>query len=151
LALFRSVSKRLDKKAYIAFLDNLDLVELLGHIRRTWDWDASSSGTTITWSSSNLSTTRGLFQLTQEIGMDKDRIEGAAKQAKGTIKETVGKVTGDAKIEAEGKADKTEGKVQNTVGGIKDKAAKYWMATTEPGIETEKPPAKVGGLSTESA
>jgi uncharacterized protein YjbJ (UPF0337 family) len=54
--------------------------------------------------------------------MDKDRVEGAAKQAKGTIKEIVGKVTGDAKTEAEGKADKTEGKVQNTVGGIKDKA-----------------------------
>jgi len=29
--------------------------------------------------------------------MDKDRVEGAAKQAKGTIKETVGKVAGDAK------------------------------------------------------
>ena len=54
--------------------------------------------------------------------MDKDRVQGAAKQGKGTIKETVGKVTGDAKTEAEGKADKTEGKVQNTVGGIKDKA-----------------------------
>jgi uncharacterized protein YjbJ (UPF0337 family) len=54
--------------------------------------------------------------------MDKDRVEGAAKQAKGTIKETFGKVTGDAKTEAEGKADKAEGKVQNTVGGIKDKA-----------------------------
>ena len=53
--------------------------------------------------------------------MDKDRVEGAAKQAKGKLKETVGKVTGDAKTEAEGKADKTEGKVQNTVGGIKDK------------------------------
>ena len=54
--------------------------------------------------------------------MDKDRVEGAAKQAKGPIKETFGKVTGDAKTEAEGKADKAEGKVQNTVGGIKDKA-----------------------------
>ncbi|MBR1237722.1 CsbD family protein [Bradyrhizobium sp. AUGA SZCCT0177] len=54
--------------------------------------------------------------------MDKDRIEGAAKQAKGTIKKTVGKVTGDSKTEAEGTADKAEGKVQNTVGGIKDKA-----------------------------
>jgi len=54
--------------------------------------------------------------------MDKDRIEGAAKQAKGAIKETVGKVTGDSKTEAEGTADKAAGKVQNTVGGIKDKA-----------------------------
>lgn len=54
--------------------------------------------------------------------MDKDRVEGAAKQVKGNIKEGVGKLTGDAKTEAEGKADKAEGKVQNTVGGIKDKA-----------------------------
>jgi uncharacterized protein YjbJ (UPF0337 family) len=54
--------------------------------------------------------------------MDKDRVEGAAKQAKGNIKEAVGKVTGDSKTQAEGAADKAEGKVQNTVGGIKDKA-----------------------------
>ena len=53
--------------------------------------------------------------------MNNDRIEGMAKQAKGVVKETAGKVMGDAKLEAEGKADRVEGKVQNTVGGIKDK------------------------------
>ena len=52
--------------------------------------------------------------------MDKDRIAGTAKQAKGAVKEMAGKVTGDAKLQAEGKADKTAGKVQNAVGGIKD-------------------------------
>ncbi len=52
--------------------------------------------------------------------MDKDRIEGAAKQVKGTIKEAIGKVTGDAKIQAEGVAEKTAGKVQSSVGGAKD-------------------------------
>jgi uncharacterized protein YjbJ (UPF0337 family) len=52
--------------------------------------------------------------------MDKDRIEGSAKQAKGTIKEVAGKVTGDAKLQADGKADKAAGKIQNAVGGIKD-------------------------------
>ena len=52
--------------------------------------------------------------------MDKDRIEGAAKQAKGAIKEAVGKAVGDGKLQAEGKADKAEGKLQNTVGGLKD-------------------------------
>ena len=36
--------------------------------------------------------------------MDKDRIEGAAKQTKGAVKEAVGKVVGDAKLQAEGKA-----------------------------------------------
>lgn len=52
--------------------------------------------------------------------MDKDRIAGAAKQAKGAVKEVAGKVTGDAKLQAEGKADKTAGKIQNAVGGVKD-------------------------------
>jgi uncharacterized protein YjbJ (UPF0337 family) len=54
--------------------------------------------------------------------MDKDRVEGAAHQAKGAIKEAIGKVTGDAKTEAEGVAEKEAGKVQNTVGGVKDAA-----------------------------
>ena len=52
--------------------------------------------------------------------MDKDRIEGSANQAKGAVKEAAGKVTGDAKLQAEGKADKAAGKVQNAVRGIKD-------------------------------
>ena len=38
--------------------------------------------------------------------MDKDRIKGVAEQAKGAVKETAGKVTGDAKLEAQGNVDK---------------------------------------------
>ena len=52
--------------------------------------------------------------------MNKDRIEGSAEQAKGKVKEVAGKVTGDAKLESEGKAQKIAGKVQNTIGGMKD-------------------------------
>jgi uncharacterized protein YjbJ (UPF0337 family) len=52
--------------------------------------------------------------------MDRDRVEGMAKQVKGSVKEAIGKVTGDGKTEAEGKAEKAAGKVQNTVGGAKD-------------------------------
>ena len=52
--------------------------------------------------------------------MDKDRVEGGLQQAKGTVKEAAGKVVGDTKLEAEGKADKAAGKVQNAVGGVKD-------------------------------
>ena len=52
--------------------------------------------------------------------MDEDRVKGSAQQIKGNIKEGVGKMTGDTKTEAEGKADQAEGKVRNTVGGIKD-------------------------------
>jgi uncharacterized protein YjbJ (UPF0337 family) len=57
--------------------------------------------------------------------MDKDRVEGAAHQAKGTVKEAVGKMTGDKKTQASGAAEKAAGKVQNTVGGAKD-TAKDW-------------------------
>jgi uncharacterized protein YjbJ (UPF0337 family) len=52
--------------------------------------------------------------------MDKDRIEGSAKQAKGAVKEGAGKMTGDAKLKAEGAADKMKGKIQNGIGGAKD-------------------------------
>lgn len=51
---------------------------------------------------------------------DHDRIEGAAKNIGGKIKEAAGKVTGDEKLQAEGKADQVAGKVQNAVGGAKD-------------------------------
>ena len=43
--------------------------------------------------------------------MDKDRIKGSAKQAKGAVKEAIGKVAGDVKLEAEGKRDKAAGKI----------------------------------------
>jgi uncharacterized protein YjbJ (UPF0337 family) len=52
--------------------------------------------------------------------MDKDRAEGIGHQVKGAVKEAAGKVTGDAKLEAEGKGEKAAGKVQNAVGGAKD-------------------------------
>ena len=52
--------------------------------------------------------------------MNKDRIAGAAKEIKGSIKETVGKAVGDTKLEADGKADKIKGTVQNAFGGLKD-------------------------------
>lgn len=51
---------------------------------------------------------------------DNDRIDGAARNIGGKIKEGVGKLTGDEKLKAEGKADQFAGKVQNTIGGIKD-------------------------------
>ncbi len=52
--------------------------------------------------------------------MDKDRVSGAVDQAKGAIKDGIGKLTGDTKLQAEGKADKAAGKVDSTVGGAKD-------------------------------
>ncbi len=52
--------------------------------------------------------------------MDKDRIKGAATQAKGALKEAAGKALGDSKLVADGKSDKLQGKLQNAVGGLKD-------------------------------
>ncbi len=57
--------------------------------------------------------------------MDKDRVEGIAHQAKGSVKEAVGKMTGDKKTQADGAAEQAAGKVQNAVGGVKD-AVKDW-------------------------
>ncbi|MDR5821464.1 MULTISPECIES: CsbD family protein [unclassified Caballeronia] len=53
--------------------------------------------------------------------MDKHRVDGAAKQVKGSIKEAIGKVTGDRTTEAKGAAEKAEGKVQASVGKAADK------------------------------
>ncbi len=52
--------------------------------------------------------------------MDKDRIAGASKQAKGSIKEAAGKAVGDAKLQADGKTDKAVGRVQSDIGRLKD-------------------------------
>jgi len=52
--------------------------------------------------------------------MDKDRVAGSAKKTKGSVKEAIGKVTGDRKTRAKGTAEKTGGQAQNAVGGVKD-------------------------------
>ncbi len=52
--------------------------------------------------------------------MDKNRIEGGAQEVKGTVKEAVGKLVGNERLEAEGKIDKAEGEAQSTLGKAKD-------------------------------
>jgi len=54
--------------------------------------------------------------------MHKDTIKGAAKDAKGSVKEAVGKATGNERMQAEGTTEKVEGKVQKGVGNLKDAA-----------------------------
>ncbi len=53
-------------------------------------------------------------------GVDHDRVEGSGKKFGGSVKEGFGNLTGDSKLQAEGKADKTEGGLQNAFGGAKD-------------------------------
>jgi uncharacterized protein YjbJ (UPF0337 family) len=52
--------------------------------------------------------------------MDKERIKGSYEQAKGSVKEAVGKATGDEKLETEGKAAKATGKIRNVAASVND-------------------------------
>ena len=52
--------------------------------------------------------------------MDKDRVEGGAKRAKGSVKQGGGKLTGNDRTEAEGSAEKSQGKVRGKVSRVKD-------------------------------
>ena len=47
---------------------------------------------------------------------NKDEVDGKIDQAKGKAKQTVGDVTNDPDLQAEGEADEVSGKVQETVG-----------------------------------
>ena len=52
--------------------------------------------------------------------MDREHIKGAADKAKGAIKDTAGKITGDKKLQTEGKIDKAKGSAHNVAGDLKD-------------------------------
>jgi len=54
--------------------------------------------------------------------MHKDEAKGAAKDIKGSIKEGVGKATGNDRMAAEGAGERVAGKVQKGVGNMKDAA-----------------------------
>ena len=52
---------------------------------------------------------------------NRDEMEGKYEQAKGSLKEGFGRLTGDERMEAEGSADKLKGDVQEGWGGTKRK------------------------------
>lgn len=54
--------------------------------------------------------------------MNKDTIDGNLKQVKGSVKEALGKVTGNKRLEVEGATEKVAGKVQEGVGKTRDAA-----------------------------
>ena len=56
--------------------------------------------------------------------MDREHIKGAADGAKGAVKDAAGKITGDAKLQSEGKIDKAKGTAHNAAGDLKDAARK---------------------------
>jgi uncharacterized protein YjbJ (UPF0337 family) len=63
-----------------------------------------------------------LLDLEGEWNMDREHVKGAAEKAKGAVKDTVGKMTGDTKMQAEGKLDKAKGTAHNIAGDVKDAA-----------------------------
>lgn len=60
---------------------------------------------------------------------NKDEVKGKGKQIIGTIKDKVGEVTNNPKLEAEGEAENLEGKVQEKVGLVRRKAGKVIAKT----------------------
>jgi len=56
--------------------------------------------------------------------MDKEHVKGAADKVVGKTKEVAGHVTGNRKLETEGKADQLKGAVHNAVGDAKDAGKK---------------------------
>lgn len=51
--------------------------------------------------------------------MDKEHVKGAVEKASGAIKEGVGKMTGDASLQAKGKIEKVKGEAREKLGDVK--------------------------------
>jgi uncharacterized protein YjbJ (UPF0337 family) len=49
-----------------------------------------------------------------------DKVKNSAEQAKGRVKETTGKITGNRSLEAKGKSDRVKGNVKQAGEKVKD-------------------------------
>jgi uncharacterized protein YjbJ (UPF0337 family) len=56
--------------------------------------------------------------------MNKDHVKGAAEKVKGAVKDAAGGLTGDSKLQAEGKLDKAKGAAHKAVGDVKEAVKK---------------------------
>ena len=70
--------------------------------------------------------------------MNKDTVEGKAKDVAGRVQRQVGEWTGDTKDQAEGAAKQVEGKVQNAWGKAKDAVKKPSTDETDAERETAR-------------
>jgi uncharacterized protein YjbJ (UPF0337 family) len=52
--------------------------------------------------------------------MNNEHVKGAAEKGGGKIKEVAGHITGDRKLENEGKIDQVKGAIHSAVGDAKD-------------------------------
>ena len=56
--------------------------------------------------------------------MNKEHIKGAIDKAKGTVKDAIGRLTGNKNLQAEGAADKAKGAIHTAAGDAEDAAKK---------------------------
>jgi uncharacterized protein YjbJ (UPF0337 family) len=71
--------------------------------------------------------------------MNKDSVEGKAKDIAGRVERQVGEWTNDPKKQVDGTAKQVEGKVQHAWGKVKDAAQK----SVDDAKSTAKPPQRV--------
>jgi uncharacterized protein YjbJ (UPF0337 family) len=64
--------------------------------------------------------TGATFRASEDMQMNKDKIEGATQKGVGAVKDAVGKMTGNDKLRAEGLGDKIAGTAKESVGKVKD-------------------------------
>jgi uncharacterized protein YjbJ (UPF0337 family) len=62
--------------------------------------------------------------------MRREHVRAATEKAKGALKETAGKVIGDEKLRAKGKADQAKGAAHKVAGDLKE-AARHRMEEYE--------------------
>ena len=55
--------------------------------------------------------------------MNKNQVKGRTKTVKGKAKEIAGKITGNEKLEQEGRVDQISGKVESSYGDLKSDVA----------------------------
>ncbi len=54
------------------------------------------------------------------MGINKDQVEGRAREATGKVKEVVGHAVGNQKLENKGKLEKSVGAVQSSLGDAEE-------------------------------
>jgi uncharacterized protein YjbJ (UPF0337 family) len=54
------------------------------------------------------------------MGINKDQAEGRADEAKGKVKEVIGKAVGNPTLEVKGNLQKNVGRIQAKVGDVKE-------------------------------
>ena len=53
------------------------------------------------------------------MAVNKDQVNGRVKDAQGTVKQAVGKLVGNQKLEAKGRVQKVVGRTQAKIGDLK--------------------------------